>query len=87
MVWIGGGSLPLGRALPLQASPETPVPPDFRAGQQALREGRFDLAAEDFQKVLRLDPNFVEARVNLGLAYHALGKYGEAVRELEAASR
>ena|SRR2546423_12240693 len=41
----------------------------FRAGQRALKQSQFALAAEEFKKVLALDPTLVEAEVNLGLAY------------------
>jgi tetratricopeptide (TPR) repeat protein len=57
----------------------------FRAAQQAATTGELDRAAEEYKTVLTLDPTFVEARVNLGLTYHALGKYELAVAELERA--
>ena len=44
----------------------------FRDGQEALRQGEHTRATERFRKVLALDPNLVEARVNLGLVYHAV---------------
>src|SRR5579884_3571612 len=54
----------------------------FRAGEDALRAGRAEEAVADFQKVLRLDPQFVEAKINLGLSYHLLGEYHQASAEL-----
>ena len=57
----------------------------FRNGQEALRRGDFARAAEEFKKVLALDPSLVEAEVNLGLAYQSLLEYGLAVRHLEKA--
>lgn len=54
----------------------------FRAGEDALRVGRAEEAVADFQKVLRLDPQFVEAQINLGLSYHLLGEYHQAADEL-----
>ena len=59
----------------------------FRAGQQAMKEGQFARAAEDFKKVLALDPNLLEAEVNLGLAYQSLFEYDLAVRNLTKALR
>lgn len=59
----------------------------FRAGQEALRNGRMQDAVDEFQKVLRLDPGLVEARVNLGIAYHLLGQYDLAVIALSKALR
>jgi tetratricopeptide (TPR) repeat protein len=66
---------------------ETPVLAHFRAAQQAIREGKNDLAVQEYKTVLRLDPNLVEARINLGLAYHMLGQYDEAAAELAQAVR
>ena len=39
----------------------------------------------EYKRVLALDPDLVEARVNLGLTYHALGEYQLAILELERA--
>lgn len=60
---------------------------NFRAGQTALRRGDFHKAAEDFKKVLALDPTLVEAEVNLGLAYQSLLDYEAAARTLAHALR
>jgi tetratricopeptide (TPR) repeat protein len=59
----------------------------FRAGQMALQQGQFARAAEDFKKVLQLDPTLLEAQVNLGLAYQGLLEYEEATRFLVKALR
>ena len=59
----------------------------FRAGQAALRQGDFVRATEEFKKVLTLEPNLLEAEVNLGLAYQGLLQYDLAVRQLEKALR
>jgi tetratricopeptide (TPR) repeat protein len=59
----------------------------FRAGQQAMKQGDFARAAEEFKKVLALDPSLVEAEVNLGLAYQGLFNYDSAVRHLAKALR
>jgi tetratricopeptide (TPR) repeat protein len=59
----------------------------FRAAQEDIRAGRFDAAIDQFKRVLRLDPSLTEARVNLGLAYHATGDYRLAVAELSQASK
>ena len=52
-------------------SSEQEVELSFRAGQAALRQGDFARATEEFKKVLTLEPNLLEAEVNLGLAYQA----------------
>src|SRR6202021_3101250 len=48
-------------------------------------QGDFLRATEEFKKVLALDPNLVEAKVNLGLAYQSLLNYDAAVRYLAPA--
>src|ERR1700733_7107357 len=53
-----------------------------RAGEDALKQGQFARASEEFKKVLALDPNLIEAEVNLGLAYQSLFEYELAVRHL-----
>jgi tetratricopeptide (TPR) repeat protein len=57
----------------------------FHAGQQAMLRGEFSQAADEFNKVLALDPTLVEAEVNLGLAYHSLFDYEAAIRHLTVA--
>src|SRR5215469_365042 len=64
---------------------EAQVELSFRTGQDALRRGDFVRAAEEFKKVLALDPSLVEAEVNLGLAYQSLLEYDLAVRHLAKA--
>jgi tetratricopeptide (TPR) repeat protein len=64
---------------------EEQVELSFRAGQEALKQGEFVRATAEFKKVLALDPNLVEAEVNLGLAYQSLFEYDLAVRHLTKA--
>lgn len=59
----------------------------FRAGQEALRQGEFLRATEEFKRVLALDPALVEGQVNLGLAYQSLLDYESAIRYLTRALR
>lgn len=59
----------------------------FRAGQIAMHQGQFARAAEDFKKVLQLNPTSFEAQVNLGLAYQGLLEYDSATRYLAKALR
>ncbi len=58
----------------------------FRAAQQDMQSGHFGSAIEQFKLVLGLQPDLVEARVNLGLAYNAQGDYSLAVAELSQAA-
>src|SRR5579864_8225567 len=66
---------------------ESQVELSFRAGQEAMKQGQFARAAEEFKKVLAFDPTLVEAEVNLGLAYQSLFEYDLAVRYLAKALR
>ena len=66
---------------------EQEIETSFRAGQAALRQGDFARAAEEFKKVLALNPNLLEADVNLGLAYQGLLQYDLAARHLDKALR
>src|SRR5690348_12650936 len=66
---------------------EDQIERSFRAGQEAMKQGQFTRAAEDFKKVLAIDPTMVEAEVNLGLAYQSLFEYDQAVRHLTKALR
>ena len=50
-------------------------------------QGEFANAAQEFKKVLALDPTVVEAEVNLGLAYQSLDQYQLAVQHLTTALR
>ena len=59
----------------------------FHAGQRDLQQRDFTGAAEEFKKVLALDPTLIEAEVNLGLAYQGLLEYDLAVRHLAKALR
>jgi len=66
-------------------SSDQEVEVSFRAGQAALKQGDYARATEEFKKVLTLDPNLLEAEVNLGLAYQGLLQYDLAARHLDKA--
>jgi tetratricopeptide (TPR) repeat protein len=59
----------------------------FQSGKLALESGNLKTAVEEFRKVVRLDPSLYQARVNLGLAYHAMGDLPHAVDALAAARK
>lgn len=80
-IFVGATALSLAHA----QSTEDQVVRHFRAGQQAMLQGEFADAAQEFQKVLVLDPTVVEAEVNLGLADHSLAEYALAVQHLSKA--
>lgn len=51
----------------------------FAMGVNHLREGRVDMALEDFQKAAKLDPKNAYVMKGLGQAYAAKRKWGDAV--------
>lgn len=65
-----------------QSSADVQLASRFRAGQSAMQTGDFAQAAEEFKRVLALDPGLAEAEINLGLAYHSLGEYNLAAHNL-----
>ena len=66
---------------------ENEVVAHFEAGREATRAGQEQRAIQEYREVLRLMPNLTEARVNLGLAYFAIGHYQQASIALERARR
>ena len=64
---------------------EDQIQSSFHSGQQAMQQGQFEQAADEFKKVLKLDPTLVEAEVNLGLAYQSLLQYDLALNYLTKA--
>ncbi len=61
------------------------VSPEFIQATQAMREGKLDEAAAGFAAVVKRQPGFAEAHLNLGLVDEELGKYEEAVSSLREA--
>jgi len=54
-------------------------------GRSKYNEKHFDEAVSAFRECLRLDPKYVGAAYNLGLAYEGLGKIDEAIEAYKAA--
>jgi len=75
----------LAQLNPSGESNDDEVAAHFRAGQEAMRVGQTERAIREYREVLRLEPNFAEARVNLGLAFFVSGQYQQACTELEKA--
>ena len=59
----------------------------YRRAQQALERKDYESAAEAWQEISALMPDFPEARSNLGLMYHMQRKYEPAIREFREALR
>ena len=56
-----------------------------RQAQEFLREGRTELAVREYNAILKLDPNNVDARGNLGVTLFFQGDYTNAAPHLRAA--
>src|SRR5437667_8985488 len=56
-----------------------------REAQEAQTRGDYQSAAASYGQMLKLKPDLAEARANLGLMQHLMGRYGEAVETFEAA--
>jgi Tfp pilus assembly protein PilF len=56
-----------------------------RQAQEFLRQGKPDLAAGEFNAILKLDANNVDAHANLGVAFFFKGDYAKAAPELRSA--
>lgn len=48
-----------------------------------LNQGITDQAISDFRKSLRINPNFISARVNLAAAYESIGRKYSAIEQIE----
>ncbi len=57
----------------------------FAEATGALQRGDYGLAIQQFHRVLDLEPNFVPARVSLGIALVQVGQYAEAIESYQAA--
>jgi Flp pilus assembly protein TadD len=51
----------------------------FALGNELSKAGEFQKAAEEYQKVLDIEPENVDAMTNLGVAYYNLGKLDDAI--------
>jgi tetratricopeptide (TPR) repeat protein len=65
---------------------ELSIPPkalkEFRRSEKAIQSSDLAAAAAHLQKAIEIDPDFVQARNNLGAAYIEMHKYEAAVDEL-----
>jgi tetratricopeptide (TPR) repeat protein len=57
----------------------------FLAARRAQTSGNLNVAVQEYLTVIKLAPDLVEARVNLGLVYYLQTRYGESAQALEKA--
>jgi len=55
----------------------------YRAGQEALRAEKYEIAETEFQTSIRLDPSYELPRYGLGQAYMAMKRYADAISAFE----
>ncbi|UCD83828.1 MAG: tetratricopeptide repeat protein [Deltaproteobacteria bacterium] len=66
------------------------IPPDsvlghFYRGIAFQQKGELDKAVTEYQEVLKIDPEYFDAYINLGLAYFKLGDNDQAINEFSQA--
>lgn len=69
---------PLGSFPQISPNGQREVREHFARAQQALKDEKPELAAGEFQAVLKLDPKNIEARANLGVVAMVQARYAEA---------
>ena len=81
VIWV------LTAAMCVQAivAQDAPTEALFRAADEAQQRGDTELAVHKYQEVIRLHPEMIAARANLGIALVALGRYDEAIAQYRAA--
>jgi tetratricopeptide (TPR) repeat protein len=59
----------------------------YERAQEALKENQLDVAAKEFQEILRIDPHNAEARASLGAIAFNQRNYPQAVKEFQESLR
>ncbi|MGH9631978.1 MAG: tetratricopeptide repeat protein, partial [Bryobacteraceae bacterium] len=67
-----------GGAAAAQDTDRQTIQKHYTLAQEALNQKRYDEAAEEFRKILRLNPKLAEAHANLGSIYYLQGNYVQA---------
>jgi tetratricopeptide (TPR) repeat protein len=70
-----------------QNSAQTAVHTHYQRAQEALAQGRYDLAEAEFAAILKIDPNRAEVHANLGTLYYAQARYSPALEAFRKARR
>src|SRR5215813_5105644 len=69
----------------IQAQPAGAAQRYSQEGEKALAEGRYDEAAQAYEKLCELAPDMAEAHARLGLIYFQQGKFEQAANALRQA--
>ena len=57
----------------------------FLRGLSRLNDSQYELATEDFEQVSKLAPNWYGARLNRALAFQKMGRFDNAIQEIDRA--
>ena len=80
-----GMMLGIGVAVAMQPQDWKEIEGHYKQAQEALRDGKNDVAAHEFQEILRLQPANAQAHANLGVIAFTSKDYGHAEEEFRAA--
>jgi tetratricopeptide (TPR) repeat protein len=84
LLLAGCGQTPTAQP-PGPDEPSSTAQEHFREGNDLSRAGEFDKAAEQYEKALETDPEYVDAMTNLGVAYYNLGQLDKAIEQYNKA--
>src|SRR5579863_2410596 len=70
-----------------QTSKLDEIKPHYSRAQEALKANHRDLATQEFQEILRIDPHNAEARASLGAIAFNEGNYTQAAKEFQESLR
>ena len=84
LLLAGCGQTPTAQP-PTPGEPPTTALEYFRQGNDFSRAGEFDNAAEQYEQALEIDPQYVDAMTNLGVAYYNLGQLDKAIEQYNRA--
>src|SRR5713226_3410630 len=74
-----------GVTVPLWAQRSSSVDDRFRQASEAMRKGNLEEAGEGFAAVIKQDPSFAEAHLNLGLVREEQRRHEEAITSFQKA--
>lgn len=63
------------------SSKEKQAEKHFKDGFEYQNQGNLDKAIEEYKKAIELNPNYLQAHMNLGAAYIGQKKYDKAIEE------
>jgi len=66
------------------SSKEKQAEKHFKDGFEYQNQGDLDKAIEEYKKAIELNPNYLQAHMNLGAAYIGQKKYDQAIEEFNA---